>query len=96
LVLVVPVVTLSIISEIAGILGVMVGGKRQYDGPMGKSDRAFTFSLISLLIALGITPGLWLDLVWIVMMGLLSWTIANRISSTLREVENNRVNSTVN
>jgi CDP-diacylglycerol--glycerol-3-phosphate 3-phosphatidyltransferase len=63
---------------------------------MGKSDRAFTFSLISLLIALGITPGLWLDLVWIVMMGLLSWTIANRISSTLREVENNRVNSTVN
>jgi CDP-diacylglycerol--glycerol-3-phosphate 3-phosphatidyltransferase len=95
-ILVVPVVTLSIISEIAGILGVMVGGKRQYDGPMGKSDRAFTFSLISLLIALGITPGLWLDLVWIVMMGLLSWTIANRISSTLREVENNRVNSTVN
>lgn len=95
-ILVVPVVTLSIISEMAGVLGVMAGSKRQYDGPMGKSDRAFTFSLIALLIALGITPGLWLDLVLVVMIVLLSSTIANRVSSTLREIENNRVNSTSN
>ena len=32
---------LSIINEFAGILGKAVSGNRQYDGPMGKSDRAF-------------------------------------------------------
>ena len=42
-ILVILVVILGIISEMAGVLGVMVGGSRRYDGPMGKSDRAFVF-----------------------------------------------------
>ncbi|MBS1160962.1 MAG: CDP-alcohol phosphatidyltransferase protein [Proteobacteria bacterium] len=43
---------LSAVSEMAGALGPMVGAPRQYDGPLGKSDRAFLFG----------TLGLWLGL----------------------------------
>ncbi len=41
---------LSIINEFAGILGKVITGKRRYDGPMGKSDRAFLVGLISLIL----------------------------------------------
>jgi len=34
------VVVMSVIAEMAGILAVMAGASRRYDGPMGKSDRA--------------------------------------------------------
>ena len=42
------VIGLSVVSEMAGALGPMVGAPRQYDGPMGKSDRAFLFGLLGL------------------------------------------------
>jgi CDP-diacylglycerol--glycerol-3-phosphate 3-phosphatidyltransferase len=32
----------------AGALGPMVGAPRRYDGPMGKSDRAFLFGALGL------------------------------------------------
>ncbi len=40
---------LSLINEYAGILGKAVSGERRYEGPMGKSDRAFVVGLFSLL-----------------------------------------------
>ncbi|MEZ4775079.1 MAG: CDP-alcohol phosphatidyltransferase family protein [Bacteroidia bacterium] len=43
-------VLLSVVNEYAGILGKALGGERRYDGPMGKSDRAFTIGLSCLLI----------------------------------------------
>ena len=46
------VVLLSAVSEMAGALGPMVGGERRYDGPMGKSDRAFVFGALGLATAL--------------------------------------------
>ena len=46
------VVFLSAVSEMAGALGPMVGGERRYDGPMGKSDRAFVFGALGLSTAL--------------------------------------------
>jgi CDP-diacylglycerol--glycerol-3-phosphate 3-phosphatidyltransferase len=39
---------LSSLSEMAGALGPMVGAPRQYDGPVGKSDRAFLFGALGL------------------------------------------------
>ena len=39
--LIVITIILSIINEFAGVMGVVISGKRRYDGPMGKSDRAF-------------------------------------------------------
>ena len=47
---------LSTVSEMAGALGPMVGTQRRYDGPMGKSDRAFVFGALGLWI--GLTPAL--------------------------------------
>jgi len=42
------VIGLSLVSEMAGALGPMIGAPRQYDGPMGKSDRAFLFGVLGL------------------------------------------------
>jgi CDP-diacylglycerol---glycerol-3-phosphate 3-phosphatidyltransferase len=84
-VLVVPIVVLSIISEMTGVLGVITGGERRYDGPMGKSDRAFIFSIIALVLAAGIESGLWLDSIWMATIGLILLTIVNRIRSTLQD-----------
>jgi CDP-diacylglycerol--glycerol-3-phosphate 3-phosphatidyltransferase len=47
------VVLLSALSEMAGALGPMVGAPRRYDGPMGKSDRAFVFGALGLYVGLG-------------------------------------------
>ncbi len=57
------VIFLSAVSEMAGALGPMVVSPRQYDGPMGKSDRAFVFGALGLWLGLaGSLPGwaLWL------------------------------------
>jgi len=40
---------LSIINEFAGLLGKIISGKRRYDGPMGKSDRAFIMGIYGIL-----------------------------------------------
>jgi CDP-diacylglycerol--glycerol-3-phosphate 3-phosphatidyltransferase len=45
-----PFLFLSLINEYAGILGKAVSGERRYEGPMGKSDRAFVVGLFSLLV----------------------------------------------
>lgn len=43
---------LSIFNEFCGLLGHAVGAGRRYEGPGGKSDRAFILGLIATLIAL--------------------------------------------
>ena len=45
------VIFLSALSEMAGALGPMVGAERRYDGPMGKSDRAFVFGALGLWVS---------------------------------------------
>ncbi|MDX9887078.1 CDP-alcohol phosphatidyltransferase family protein [Thauera sp.] len=50
------VIFLATVSEMAGALGPMVGAPRRYDGPMGKSDRAFAFGALAL--AVGLLDGL--------------------------------------
>src|SRR5699024_3955825 len=47
-VIVIFVVLLAIISEMTGVLGIVIGASRRYDGPMGKSDRAFVFGFLAL------------------------------------------------
>ena len=53
----VPVVVFAVgglLTELAGILAQALGGERAYDGPMGKSDRAFWVGLFCLLAGLGV------------------------------------------
>ncbi|MBI4859417.1 MAG: CDP-alcohol phosphatidyltransferase family protein [Candidatus Riflebacteria bacterium] len=48
-----PVVTfvvLALLTEFVGVVGQSICGERVYDGPMGKSDRAFAVGLLSLLL----------------------------------------------
>lgn len=46
------VIFLALLSEMTGALGPMVGAPRQYDGPVGKSDRAFLFGALGLWLGL--------------------------------------------
>lgn len=83
--LVSAVIVLAVISEMAGILGVTVGAGRRYDGPMGKSDRAFVFGLIGLLAGLGVPLGGALGWIWAGAAALLVVTIVNRVRRGLAE-----------
>jgi CDP-diacylglycerol--glycerol-3-phosphate 3-phosphatidyltransferase len=81
------IVLLAVISEMTGVVAVQIGASRRYDGPMGKSDRAFAFGLLALLLACGLTAGLWSILLLAVVALLLIITIANRGSRALAEVK---------
>lgn len=84
--LIVIVVILSVISEMTGVIAVQIGASRRYDGPMGKSDRAFAFGVIALLLFLGIPTGFWLDIVLFIMLILLILTVVNRARQALKEI----------
>jgi CDP-diacylglycerol--glycerol-3-phosphate 3-phosphatidyltransferase len=63
----------------------MVGASRRYDGPMGKSDRAFVFGLLGLLVGLGLALHAALPWIWAAMAVLLVATVANRVRKGLAE-----------
>ncbi|MBU3890404.1 CDP-alcohol phosphatidyltransferase family protein [Methylosinus sp. KRF6] len=46
------VIFLAAISEYAGVMGPLAGAGRRYDGPFGKSDRAFAFGALGLAVGL--------------------------------------------
>jgi CDP-diacylglycerol--glycerol-3-phosphate 3-phosphatidyltransferase len=79
------VIVLSGVSEFAGALGATVGASRRYDGPMGKSDRAFVFGALGLWVAVG--PGLpaWAALLMPALCALIAWTVVNRVRKALAE-----------
>jgi CDP-diacylglycerol--glycerol-3-phosphate 3-phosphatidyltransferase len=70
---------LAIISEMAGALAGSLGAVRRYDGPMGKSDRAFVFGLLGLLVGAGAPLALALNWIWAAVLVLLLVTIINRV-----------------
>lgn len=75
---------LSIINEFSGIMGKIVGNERRYEGPMGKSDRAFVLSLY------GIVSFFWSNLLdysnWIFLIVILLLVIstATRLTKAIR------------
>jgi CDP-diacylglycerol--glycerol-3-phosphate 3-phosphatidyltransferase len=79
------VIVLAIISEMAGILGATAGAGRRYDGPMGKSDRAFLFGLLGLLVGVGTPLTAVLGWIWAATAILLVATIVNRVRRGLAE-----------
>jgi CDP-diacylglycerol---glycerol-3-phosphate 3-phosphatidyltransferase len=81
---VVTLVLLAALSEMVGVLGQTVGGGRRYDGPLGKSDRAFLFGLIGLLLGLGVPYLAWFTPVMALANALLLLTIWNRGRQALR------------
>ena len=45
---IVLILLLSWLTEFIGVMGTTIGASRRYDGPMGKSDRAFLFGALGL------------------------------------------------
>jgi CDP-diacylglycerol--glycerol-3-phosphate 3-phosphatidyltransferase len=84
--LAVAAVFFAMLTEMAGVAAVQVGASRRYDGPMGKSDRAFVFGVVYLLLGLGVGRGRW-SLVILAAVAVLSLlTVLNRCRYALREV----------
>ena len=84
--MVVGIVVLAVIGEMAGVVGVQIGASRRYDGPLGKSDRAFAFGLLALLAGLRVPIGRWLPPVLAILLLLAAATVWNRASMALREL----------
>ena len=71
-------------SEFCGVLGQVHGNGRRYDGPLGKSDRAFIFGALGLWYALaGSLPG-WLNAAMWLLIVVLLWTCWRRVHNGLK------------
>ena len=77
------IVFLATLTEFAGVLGAVHGNGRNYEGPMGKSDRALLFGALGALVAgFGTLP----DWTWHIQpmaCVLLAWTVVNRVRAGL-------------
>ena len=87
------IVFLAILSEYTGVMAPLIGQERRYDGPMGKSDRAFWFSLITVIIMIFPLISTNLQLLAWICNGILSsiglllaFTIYNRIKNSLKTI----------
>lgn len=79
---------LALLTEFIGVIGPMLGASRRYDGPLGKSDRAFMFGALALAyglgwLAVGATVLSWVFGLAILLSLLTCW---NRIRAMLVEV----------
>ena len=78
------VIFLAFMSEFLGVLGQVHGSGRRYDGPMGKSDRAFVFGLMGTIYAVfGQLPA-WFGWTLYVVAFLLTLTCINRVRMGLK------------
>ena len=79
------IVFLATLTEFAGVLGVAHGSGRNYEGPMGKSDRALLFGALGALVAaFGMLPA-WTWHIQPMACVLLVWTVVNRVRAGLAE-----------
>ena len=84
--LVVLIVLFAVISEMTGVVATQVGASRRYDGPMGKSDRAFIFGALGLLLGFGVPISPFLVYILWVVLALLFTTVLNRSRNALGEL----------
>lgn len=78
-------IALSIVVEMSGVIGLMVGASRRYDGPFGKSDRAFAIGALALAVGLGLPPQGWQAGLFPLMAALCGLTIWRRVRQGLHE-----------
>jgi len=83
----VGIVLLATLSEMTGVVGVQIGASRRYEGPMGKSDRAFLIGLLGLLVGFHVPIEGFVPYVQILILVLLVVTILNRARKALEELK---------
>jgi CDP-diacylglycerol--glycerol-3-phosphate 3-phosphatidyltransferase len=84
------VVLLAVLTEMTGVVVVQIGASRRYDGPMGKSDRAFVFGLLAVILGLGVDPEPWVNWAMTAVAIALLVTIVNRARRALAELDESR------
>lgn len=77
-------IILSIINEFAGLFGKIISGERRYDGPMGKSDRAFIMGLYGILSFMTIDFKAYSIWIFLTIILLLAVSTAIRINKALK------------
>ncbi len=75
--------SLGLVVEGAGLAALLIGAPRGYQGPMGKSDRAFAFGLLAFLSAIGVAGTTLSSIILIAIIALAIWTIRNRVMAAL-------------
>ncbi len=82
------IIWLSALTEFCGVLGQVQGKTRRYDGPLGKSDRAFLFGVLGLVyVFVSVLPDFLYGVLWVDII-LLIVTCVKRVKSGLAEVGN--------
>ncbi len=82
--LIVIFICLSIVNEFSGLLGKIISGERRYEGPMGKSDRAFVMGLYGLLCFFHVDLSPYSGYIFIVIDILLILSTSIRVKKTLK------------
>lgn len=77
----------AVLTEFCGVLGYALAVKRHYEGPMGKSDRAFLVGALTLATVCWSSLKLYWS--WVLMFAavLTVWTCFNRVKAILNEVK---------
>ncbi|MCW7537534.1 CDP-alcohol phosphatidyltransferase family protein [Aquabacterium sp. A7-Y] len=78
-------VLLAALSEMAGVLALTQGASRRYDGPMGKSDRAFVVGALALALALAAPLPAWVGWAVPAMAALTGLTVLRRVAGGLEQ-----------
>lgn len=89
--LIVVAVILGVIAEMTGVVAIQIGACRRYDGPFGKSDRAFFFGALALLLVF-FEAGWWSTALLAFACALGAATIANRSRMALKEARTKEPN----
>lgn len=86
--LLIAIVISAIFTEMIGVISVQIGASRRYDGPMGKSDRAFVFGALALFIGLGwLDSSLIIHSILAIVFVLSLFTMINRAQKALAEIK---------
>jgi CDP-diacylglycerol--glycerol-3-phosphate 3-phosphatidyltransferase len=77
---------MALIVECAGLIGPLVGASRRYDGPFGKSDRAFALGAFALWIGVGLPVNVAVAWLWRLLIVLSIVTVVRRVNAGIAEV----------
>ncbi|MFY0698263.1 MAG: CDP-alcohol phosphatidyltransferase family protein [Balneola sp.] len=77
---------LTILNEFSGLIGKIISQERRYDGPMGKSDRAFAISIVAILLFFDINIFEYSTWIFIVLNSLIAISTYKRLSNSLHNV----------
>ncbi|MEE9303989.1 MAG: CDP-alcohol phosphatidyltransferase family protein [Thiotrichaceae bacterium] len=85
--LMIAIVIVALLTEMMGVIGIQIGASRRYDGPMGKSDRAFALGAVGFFIGLGwLTSAMFINGLLAIVLILTIATVINRARKALDEI----------